>query len=1656
MRRIPRPSLIAGEGKVGLFKSLKNLKGSDLRYAIGYNMSSLRMLGVPLAGLVSLPYDIQQTMNTFKRFSKGATSSLNFQNPAFKRAGVLGFARNVVPRARGAVPKTNVGVIDRYTNLYFGRQTRGAIKMINRGEGKKAALKAFFNPEVVDREIQRQAKRPTNQNVLHNWQLATYMRAVTGAPDPIRNNPFMQAKQFKEANEGKILPRFDARSGILDSKGEHRMMNNERFAQVMGGLEIGAFTNPEASIKTVMDLDMQDYMLSSIEKETAHMRSNLTHNARAAHRDRRKAALQSYYFRSGQEVSDLVGNQYSGTQPTTNMRENRTKYGNLKGYYTDELKDYTNTKVIPSIETALMKDFGMEGLSTQSLKKAMQGAMMVEPDFAVALNNLSVELGFKSALTSSMSPEMAVTRLVDALGNLGITQSVLTSDFTQFSQNIAMVNDQHIRSIIRFTQETQAMGMTGLADAMGELLVSKKALKKMGGTEGGLKALQYTMASNPQSSDIPEFFSSLEEIQGDLMMVRNKAMSELGRHFETGANITVGKHKTPLNDYFYSPIEPGTIGGTGMSPVESMLHSYMYDEGSANNERYFKSLRSMRYSENRQKKKHRQGIDSPYITKKDGKVYKQVAIGERVKLFDPDDNRGDSTKFIYTDGQGSVKHNITRKLNDIKKYKQMEGVGKTAEYLQKLEYELKLLEALEKSLVRGTPFVFSGYGKKQHTKLQGTLQKRHIKDVSQASSDSLFEFGNAPKKVNSDHVFSQALMEGQKLPNEYMGFNSSGTTYMGKHTVSNEAQRRGELRRERRLGNNQIPDKLDITKSIHIIPLNSKEARKGPGMLNAAVVAGVSTPKRNRHADAVRDITAIEYGGPATDSSGGYSKRTDGMFYLPSFFFTRAATEASAFLGLDPGNIIKTREKSMGREMTLHLKSSDPNRKRARTKARTKDRAMKEIKKGQRNLHKAQMAFVALRRKAMRGNDDEALRMMNRRALKSFNATENMPLEEGVMNDRFIDPDYVLSDTHDRYLKEGVIGRQEFRMKSLGRAKRSLGEAGIGGGMVQNYMGKIEEISPSQYASVWEVDGQSLTGRMPYVPVFDQQIYRQLLRANSWEAKKYLRNTKTRLGKLLPEYTQSIGDIGANSNMLMGTILGDTNYSTLKKLIGENSQQVRASLKAAIGINYVEIRDYQKLVSSPQGPGSEIGQIREALAGGKTKANLTRLYLEKMEQSLQGVFSTLSNSEVSLIRDKLKIQAARTASKVANSITTVWGRTSAGGVFLDGTGFFNALERTAILLEQGFASTTDTVGLMAAAHAQLKGTAAEQVAKTFLDSNRGAFTFINRKFDKVANQFVDDTTVIEIGEQGFEERLSKTLEAYDRDEEDKKFNWSGANRYGNSSTYSVEDPEFATEKVVYTGKNKWKFDGSLDPEQAGKEMKRILFEEKEVDLLRTQELAKSIANRFSFSTKEGIFADRLLQHYNDNNIFPDARAVGAINATSGDRNSAVFNSKTGLDYKDFKAKKGGLAFDVEEITGWGKESKWGNDLTGTAKSLFRKKIHYLVDPSEDTYAVIKKGRNVQGVQSMRTVDMPEFSRILGNVFRKHGPSKSIEFLEELITESGKGTQSNQRDKQEFVKKVIQHAGENYDQFFSVYNVKSLKGESNNLLYSIFQFYKTRY
>ena len=330
---MPKFGLLAGEGKIGLFKSLRGLRGSELRYAVGYNMSTLRMLGVPLAGLVSLPYDIQQGLNTIKRASQIVTQQS--LKPGIQRAGVLGYARNIVPKARSLVPRTNVGIIDRYSSVYFGQASRRAIQMINSGQGRKAAFKAMFNPEVIDREIKRQGLAPRHDNVLYKWQLGTYMRAITGAPDPVLNNPYMQAKQYLDEHKTTDGFKLDARFGIADSKGQHLMMSNARFAQTLG--EAGGMTPfaAESHVQNAMNAYMDDYMMSALDKDTAYIRKYNNLVQKNADLDRRKALVQTYRA-MGMDKGLEGGNTYNLSMQLGDRGLNmeRDDSGELIGYST--------------------------------------------------------------------------------------------------------------------------------------------------------------------------------------------------------------------------------------------------------------------------------------------------------------------------------------------------------------------------------------------------------------------------------------------------------------------------------------------------------------------------------------------------------------------------------------------------------------------------------------------------------------------------------------------------------------------------------------------------------------------------------------------------------------------------------------------------------------------------------------------------------------------------------------------------------------------------------------------------------------------------------------------------------------------------------------------------------------------------------------------------------------------------------------------------------------------------------------------------------------------------------------------------------------------------------------------------------------------------
>ena len=1625
----PRPALFAGEGKVGLFKSLKNLKGSDLRYAIGYNMSTLRMLGVPLAGLVSLPYDIQQTMNTFKRFSQTATTGSLV--PSAKRVGVLSFARNVVPKARGALPKTQVGAIDRYTSLYFGRQSREVIKQINKGRGKKAAIKAFFDPTVVDREIQRQAKRPTQQNILHNWQMATYMRAVSGAPDPIRNNPFMQAKNYmaKSKNSRKVQPfSLDSRYGITDSKNEHLMMANERFEQVMGGLEVGAFTNPESHIKAVMDQQMLNYMMETIDKDTNYLRSHLRKSNKAAHRSRRQSFIQNQYAKNNIELSRDIGNQYSLNQDShniTEVRNNRT--GNLQGYTTSELQEFQKNQVMKGVVPALH--------SEARFRTAMEGSM-VNPEFASLVNNLSVELGFSALQVSQMNEKAVTGSLINALSNIGISMSLDPADFQKAARTGTLNFTNQIRSVINFTRGVNSLGMNALGDALSGMLVNADALKDLGKTKS-LDALEMSLSSNNLSNDILQiqgdkssvFYSSKEMIQGDLVKIREAANNEVLEMMVSGGNMKHNKYGNKIGDYFYSP----HIKSGGQSIVESSLHYYYDNERDSNNPRYYRSYQSMIYAQNKRRKHARGGYTedggSKYFTE-GTKAYKMEMVPDAIHIKS---NKFPDRSISMIDG--SIKHKIREVTKQLREYSSANnGVGLGNAQIS-MHYELAMLMHIEQELLKGaramsfTKSKMTKYG--QDEKLDMTFVEKHERNME---ADRIGKNPSPAARVlqaNPDkgHEFSTALMEGQKIPQHLMGWNQSGKSYQAGTTVSNEAQRRSEARRERKsTGDNFIPSKMDIAKSIHMIPLGSREARKGPGILNAVVIAGTSSAKRGMKADKVRDIVAVEYGGPATDSDGNLARRSDGMFYLPSYFFTRAATESAAFLGLEAGNVIKNKEKSLGRNMTLSIKESDPNRKRARLQARKKDRALREIRKGEKNLRRAQNTFIAMQRKFARTSNDEMMRALNRRGMKAFNDAERADgLNAGKGNDRLIDPDFLLEDSSDRFLREGLAGQgsREFRMNSLGRVKRRIGQAGVGGGFVYNpSTQKISEISASQFTSVYEVDGQSLVGRLPYMPVFDEKIYRRLLRTNSGEARKYLSNVTKSVGKFSPEYTQHMGDLLNNAEANMQGLLGQKGFASLKSLIGTQSSDVREGLRRAIGLNRIDIPNYQGLVAGSQGPNSEIGAIRDALSGGRAKANLTTLYLSEMEKRLQNILKTLPHAERQIIMSKIRLQAASSASKVTNGIQTVWGRLSTGGVFQNGGDFFNALERTSILLEQGFARTTDTVGMLSAAYNMARTDADRlKVTKALLDTNQSRFIIQNMSTDRIIEKAVTSDVKIEISEKGLSEFITDEIERDNRinlEEIDPDFLPNQAKEV------RFESENIRVERGIVN------ITPGADVEEVIKEMQELMFQD-DNKFTEAAAIAQTISQKFRFSTQDGAYAEALHDYYKRQGIFADITGGGTIDGRSRDGSQVnTYDSRTSTK-GDLRFKNLSRGF-KSSLTKAGQFSvnAISRNLTPQelAKDFFKDNLHTFYDA--DNFAYNKARRTYIG-DNMNALEFRDFEIVIGEYFRAADFAESKQFIIALVKEARGGVDGPARaDRRIFVEKFFRQGGANLDQFNTDY------------------------
>ncbi len=1317
---IPKPALFAGPDSIGLFKSLKNLKGSELRYALGYNMSTLRMFGVPMAGLVSLPYDIQQTLNTVKRLSTSVkTGSIR---PTSRRAQTLGFAKQVIPKARGLVPKTGVGMIDRYSSIYFGRQSAGAIRAINRGKGKKEAFKAMFNPEVIDREILKQGMVPRKDNVLHNWQMGTYMRAATGAPDPIRNNPFVQAQQFAQQNAGKRIHKFDARQGVVDSKGEHLMMTNDRFEEIMGSIVDSRF-NPEANVKGTVDAMMMDYMESAIMKESAHLHSHVRAVKRESTRDYRRNAMRSMYRQSGLNTADgVVGNEYYLGGPKA------SQFGIEETRYRGDLRGFSNRKIDKSVSDVFVKDGGVNmddfmadqrNIGKLSTKAAVAAN---DPKFAKEVNKLTAALNLPP-ITKGANANMQMLGLISALKNVGMSGSLAGSNLQGEAARGVNSLTSEAQALVAFAKNVNGLGYKNIASSVAGLLVNPDVIDAQG-VSGGLKAFEKVQRlantgegdaamkgalrslgiNNPDVEMVglhSKRGDAMDIMQGEVLNQRSQIANDLTRYRLAGGGIIVPGTGERMNAKFYDPSIQGAV-----DPMQFAFKQWN-DELGREELRWYRSHASLNYASNRSH--YRKGNAGDMM---------QAPLGIDAIIHK---NQEEISKLMQTFGHtgldGESDKRAWRIAHDKKiRAKQLENdklIRRRAEMKKDGSYYSQPNETAEFGYTGG-----GGVDKSYEYRWTNQKYKRDIHQLSKYGEDQLgWAMNTAAIQYRNERDFPSSWANPKSGSFEPDMNNIKFVNGKRLHpntkllAPSTEAERTRQRKRAmgNRESNNFIPDKKDIVQSIHIVPLNSKDARGSNFILKAAVVVGVSAPKTEMLADAVRDIAAIEYGGPATDSKGGYSMRSDGMFYLPSFFFTRAASETAAYLGLGSGAQFKSFEKTLGRDITVSMTSKNPDVKRLSMKDREKQRTDKKHRGGMAQMIIAQQVFLRSQRQRGRKMQGNNFRLQNRRALNAFQDTAESTygpheLDSGfdpTGNDaRYIDAESLFQkDTSaDRWLHRTVegFGNREFKMTSLGPVNRKISTAGLGAaGFARNTVtGKHFEVKPASFADVWQVDGQSLVGRMPYVPVFDPMIYRQLIANNAHrEAKNYLKGAQHITGAKGYEYILDGRDVRRYTDLaISGGLDSKRTIDGLTKML-QHPDGVRAGIRLAANINATNFLDVQAVVYGTGVNAARHTELRAfmQLFGNRTQlqANLTASYMAIIEDNMKEIFVDMGHVQKMYAEQVLKVYAGRVAGKMAGSIETMLSRTMIGDIFNSPEEVLNTIERIAVMMETGMAAIGD-------------------------------------------------------------------------------------------------------------------------------------------------------------------------------------------------------------------------------------------------------------------------------------------------------------------------------------------------------------------------------
>tara|TARA_B100000029_G_scaffold382762_1_gene378079 strand:- start:913 stop:6288 length:5376 start_codon:yes stop_codon:yes gene_type:complete len=850
--------------KIYLMKSLSGLRTKEKIYAIGYNLTTLGAVipGFNVGALGGIPYFLGEISNNATAIQKALKGDMGAIAGRGKFLGSANLLNRTASKMVSAISSpTGIGAVDRAANIYIGQQ-KAQFLHYTRNMGKKEQLKVFVeaigNGKAFDKEIQRQAQVSMKGNVFGKWKTLTYYNAVKNAPDPVKDNPYYQARNAKR---NKKLSKGAQR-------GNFRRINKEAFTTEATDAHINQLVSQTDAMIGNMGIMQDAAKVLAIDELLVHNGADFprSSNPEGIMRqfksvDRR---LNARYIQGKSDKRDNVI--YRNLEPEIETQSriftpgarggNQTALERRKGLKFDEDTGQFSTKGTKKEHDAAYIDFlktNSTFVRANTRKAGTMEAILVAansirptPNMIKAFNTYAVTMGrngmdLPGDATMSDFTSKIFSILFTGLGTqTGSTSSGLMGDFQrEFGALVALTN---------------VIAKEGYVDIADDLL---KVVDPKGKITGNL---------TKPDLEIPQGTHYMEA-RKDILQTKQDYSQNLkyGGIFNESDKLLNKKRDRALKEA-YVKIMQMDINTNDLEAYDDYLHHMQL------------------HNENKKKLPKRK---LNYYKTRGGSRESRLEVAREVMK---DDSRSMGLGWLNTEG-GRKKDNqiIDKFIDELDMSDGATSMARQAHLLPTGNRIKKIRADRARDIIN---FVENGVPTEQilnYMERDFTTKMKEIQAALGKGRRPMWLTFKDYETTGEDQIYDK---KGEYLASARQGQST--------HFKQN---------------NNYVPTKTQIIDAIHMhdIELNGKSEDDGSEFLFRESVSFGGMTQKSKKADRIRDAVQIEFGGPATDKRGQLTNRGDRMFYLPSFFIGTAASQAAAYLGIfDKGASFKANVQQAG------------------------------------------------------------------------------------------------------------------------------------------------------------------------------------------------------------------------------------------------------------------------------------------------------------------------------------------------------------------------------------------------------------------------------------------------------------------------------------------------------------------------------------------------------------------------------------------------------------------------------------------------------------------------------------------------------------------------------------------------------------------------